>query len=217
MKSRWTYNLQTELGGNKNAHCLFYNNKGGNAIDWDFAHHEDIIEFYSEFIKINPDYPSGYLYLFDALSDDGRYEEAREVIAKREAVVQDSMNDYMRVRLVELQDGFEAALPKLKQLAVDYPENHIAWWNVGNDCGRYGHYEEAIEYIRKSYELEPKPRYTDAQECIAMAQIKLGRIDEAIATYEDELRALREEWNVTFGEEYDAVVRKMDALKQLQK
>lgn len=196
----------------KNAHSVVFLNGGGPLEDWNISNHDELIAYYYDFVAKNPKYPSGYLYLFDLLLEDARYDEAEEVIKKRTVAVDDCMNEYMHIQIVEKKEGFEKALPLLLAHAEKYADDWRATWDMGNDCARNGHYELARKYIQMSFETEKKPRYSDALECIALASLKLGDKDAARKAYEDELVLLRDEWNITFGETVDEVKRKLEAI-----
>lgn len=82
---------------------------------------------------------------------------------------------------------------------------------------RAGRYEEAKKHYRKSMDVQTEyPRYQDGLTSIAHICEIQGDYDGAIAANEEELVLLREEWNITSGEEIDAHRREIVRLKELR-
>ena len=125
--------------------------------------------------------------------DDGRLDEAKKVLERRSAVMQDCFNDFYRILIHESSHGFQSTR---KEYDI-YLEKNQEWQAYFLVAGRYasrGEYEKAIALFEKSFDLQPKPRYIDHLESIAQLYLRMYKKNEAKHAYKRELQLLKEEW-----------------------
>ena len=177
----------------KSLHNTFHNAMHGGRLDWNVANHSELIAYYQNFIQEHPTITRAYLYLLDNLIDDGRLDEAKKVLERRSAVMQDCFNDFYRILIHESSHGFQSTR---KEYDI-YLEKNQEWQAYFLVAGRYasrGEYEKAIALFEKSFDLQPKPRYIDHLESIAQLYLRMYKKNEAKHAYKRELQLLKEEW-----------------------
>lgn len=69
--------------------------------------------------------------------------------------------------------------------------------------------------ITEAFELQPSPKYVDAAECIAHISEITGDYSGAMEVWEEYIRVLDTEWQVTEGESVDMPRREILRLKDL--
>ena len=72
-------------------------------------------------------------------------------------------------------------------------------------------YQRALEYYEKSWELDEKPRFTDALQAIAIIHEILGNTSKAIETYDRMIACIKDEWGYT---DEDAAVTEVEREKK---
>ena len=177
----------------KSLHNTFHNAMHGGRLDWNVANHSELIAYYQNFIQEHPTITRAYLYLLDNLIDDGRLDEAKKVLERRSAVMQDCFNDFYRILIHESSHGFQSTR---KEYDI-YLEKNQEWQAYFLVAGRYasrGEYEKAIALFEKSFDLQPKPRYIDHLESIAQLYLRMYKKNEAKHAYKRELQLLKDEW-----------------------
>lgn len=199
----------------KQNHCALRDAENGVICDWNCSNHHKLIDYYKDFVQNNPNYRRGYQWLMDLLIEDGRCAEAREVL--------ESMNKIHPSYLYLLYAGLiykeECNLPKAlelwDQMTERYPDEWIAWFFKGDCMARLCRYEEAIEYYRKGYELQPNPKYTDSLEAISHIYEIQGKYNKAIEKIEEIIVLLKDDWKVTEGEAVDFYKREIERLGRI--
>lgn len=73
----------------KTLHNTFHHAMHGGRLDWNVANHSELIQYYQNFIQEHPTITRAYLYLLDNLIDDDRLDEAKKVLERRSAIIQD--------------------------------------------------------------------------------------------------------------------------------
>ncbi len=143
--------------------------------------------YFERVVQIDPTYAPAYYNL-------GRAQQA----LKRNA---EAMQSYRRA--FELEPYFEEALYNYSILAIQagqpqqavdtlkeyinyYPGNYQGYFGLGNAYLVLQDFENAITQFKKAGEL--KPSYLLAFVNLALAQMQAGKVDEAIATYENLIR-----------------------------
>lgn len=183
--------------------------------DWNLANHHEQIDYYKAFVKKNPSYASGYLWLMDALIADGRLEEARDELKKMRSV----RNDF-RVLLyegmIEEKDGNkQKAMEIWQDMLKRYPDEWLVHCSIG-DCLAYrGEYEAAIPYYEEGEKLQPSPKYTDSAQSRAHIYEIIGDYPHAIKSWERYIEILNQDWNITEGEQVEYPKREISRLKKL--
>ena len=192
---------------NKDLHNTFHNAMHGGNLDWNVANHSELIQFYQNFIQEHPTITRAYLYLLDNLIDDGRLDEAKKVLERRSAVMQDCFNEFYRILIHESSHGFQSTR-KEYDIYLEKNQEWQAYFLVAGRHASRGEYERAIALFEKSFDLQPKPRYIDHLESIAQLYLRMYKKNEAKHAYKRELQLLKEEW----AQEDSADVQRVKAL-----
>ena len=186
------------------------NASNGHISDWNIGCHYKLIEQLKKLTKENEQNERTKLFLVDNLIADYRLEEAAEIIAdmKHELV------PFYQLWMKEAQVGFENVQEEYKKLCDTYSEHWKILMEVANRYAFHRKYEEAITIYERTFEVAPKPRYTDMLACIYFLHKILGNKEQAIEACKRELLLLKEEWGITKGELVEEIKIRM---KELQK
>lgn len=186
----------------KDCQWLLSKAEGAVVADWNFANHSKTIRFFEEQVESHPEIARNYLFLMDNLIEDNRTEEAKKYLdvyrtleERREFLVP---NYEGLIAIAE--HNMELAEQKFKEIEERFPEEQHAMFAIADYHASQCHYEEAIKYYEKCYEMDEKPRYYDPLHGIAIIYEIQGKYAEAAATYDRILQNLDEEWNFTEGE-----------------
>ena len=186
----------------------------GRCADWNYTNHYRLIDFYREFIRENPHNWHAYLFILDQLIDDYRLEEAHEYCEKLAVFHGSYRVPLYRGKILWYSGKKEEAFAIWHQMEADFPDEWCVWHNIGDFLFKSGQPEQALAYYAKALEVQHPPRYLDP--CEAMAQLHeiLGNIPAAMEALQEQLRLLREEWDLTQGECVDEVNRNIERLKR---
>ncbi len=188
---------------------------GSPHTDWNFRNRHELIEFYCNHLKEHPDDMRAYRYLLPAMVADGRTAEAKNMLEKirdKEKPELLFVFDAMILRREGKNEEFENLLSNMIE------EHKDSWytWAIAadfkaDDCK----YDEAIVCYEKSFELQPKPRYTDSLEAVAHIYEIKKDCQKAIEAYQRIIDLLRTDWNISFGATVNKYNQKIDELKTL--
>lgn len=187
----------------------------GTHPDWYLFSHTDRISYYQDFVRQNPSYARGYLWLLDELIADNRCDEARTVLCQLA-----SIDDTCRIPLYEgqiawAQGEHDHALKIWEEMAAKFSDDWLAQLCMADCLTHICHYDEAVSYYQKALDLQPVPRYTDAYLSTAQIYEIQGKYDDAIRAWEGVLQICREEWHYTEGEAIDHPMREIERLRKL--
>lgn len=201
----------------KGAHSELMEAVGIRCPDWYVASHHRIIDWYKDFLEKNPTVRPGYMWLMDALMEDGRFTEAREYCDKM-ARIEHTCRTPLYQGLIAWREGDrDGAMSIWEQMCRDFPDDWLTWAGMGDVMARAGRYADAVGYYEKCKQFQVKPKYVDPQEAIAQLRELVGDISGAIASLEEEIVLLAEDWDTTTGETVDSVRREIERLKEKQK
>ena len=181
-------------------HIAFAHAAGGALADWCFTNHSRMISWYEQFVKKNPRYLPGYLWLLDNLLADGRLDEAKETLEAMRAVEETYLYSLYKGWIARYAQGWEAADACWEQMTAQYPSDWRAWFTRADTYAKRAAYDEAIACFRKAASLQEKPRFTDCYESIAQLCILQGDKAAAAEAYRQVVKILREEWDMQEGE-----------------
>ena len=187
----------------------------GTIPDWDFANHSKRIDYYKIFIKKNPGYARGYLWLMDELIADFRLDEAEDICEAMSAVDNSCRVPFYRGRIAWVRGEHEKAESIWEQMTLDYSDDWLAYANMADAMAYACHYDEAIAYYKKAYELQPSPKYYDAQITAAHIYEIQGKYANAIESLNEQLEVLKNEWNITEGREVDHIYSEINRLQRI--
>ena len=181
--------------------CQWLLNKAeGHAVwDWNFFNHTKAIEFYKKVIESDREIPKSslpYYYLIDNLLADGRSNEAEQYLA--EFSILPSANpvlcDVYPAYIELTRHNVKLADEIIENCICNHPDDKGYLFEAAQYYARKCEYEKAIKYYERSWEVDVKPRFTDAQQAIAIINQILGNKEKARAAYDVILSCLREEW-----------------------
>ena len=183
----------------KAGHSLLSYSANGACFDWCSSNHRELIDYYYGFVKKNPEYRSGYMWLLDNLIADLRLEEALDVVRSIDRIKHDyysmMMEGYVRSLLGEKEEAealFSAAL------AQD-AESLYAWSLLGDIRVKQRRYDEAVACYQKSIELDLEPTFTDNYLSIAHIREMQKKWSAAAEAYEKALDVYRASMNLEDG------------------
>lgn len=183
----------------KAGHSLLSYAAGGACFDWCSDNHRELIDYYQAFVKKNPQYRPGYMWLLDNLLADLRLEEALTVIERIDQIKHDYypmlMEGFVRSLLGQEQTAEEMIEKAMKEEAG----NLYAWSLLGDIRVRERRYDEAAACYRKSAELEENPGFTDNYLSIAYIREMQGKWGEAAEAYEEALEIYRKNQKLEDG------------------
>lgn len=186
------------------------NASNGHISDWNIGCHYKLIERLKRLVSENAQNERTKLFLIDNLIADYRLEEAIEIIAdmKHELV------PFYNLWIKEMRVGFESMQGEYEKLCDTCSDNWKILMEVANRYAFHRKYEEAIAIYERTFEVAPKPRYTDMLACISFLHRSLGNKEQAIEVCKRELVLLKEEWNITKGELVDEVKAHIKELQE---
>ena len=196
----------------RNLHVNLVEALEGITGDGYYDNNRELIKYYKNFIKINPDYDKAYSILIENLIADRRFTEAEEYIEKAR-LVKDRYCYYVFEGDIEFGKGSkEKALEIWYQVVKDYPKIWQAYCCLADRLLSLGEIEEAIKYYRLSYEVQDKPRICDG--LISLAQIYEDRKEnhKAIAMWQEIIEFYKEDYNIISGELIDEPKRNIARL-----
>lgn len=200
--------------GEMDAHSELISAMQGCCPDWIFDNHSELIRYYEDFMRRNPDNWHGCMWLLDQLLDDNRLEEAAHWQAVLEGLEHTWRSALYRGRLLWQQGKQEQAHALWQELTLRYPDRWNIPSTIADHLAREGQYEQAIQWHRKSIPLAKPPRFTDPWISIAQLCQLLGDLPGAISALEEQLEVLAQDWNITEGETADEVRRQITRLKK---
>lgn len=199
----------------KDSQWLLQKSEGAVTCDWNCRNHQKTIRFYQEFVEAHPEIARNYLFLMDNLIADNRTEEAKKYLDIYRTL--EGCKEFLVLNyegLIALAEhNVELAEQKFKEMEERFPEE--AMFSIADYHASQCHYEDAIKYYEKCYELDEKPRYYDPLEGIAIIYEIQEKYAEAVKTYDRILQNLAEEWNFTEGEPVRVVLAERQRLMEL--
>lgn len=184
----------------------------GSIPDWDWANHSRRIAYYQQFVGKNPNYLGGYLWLLEELIADCRLEEAEKVWETVRQMDDTCRVPYYQGKIAWQRGDHQKAEAIWHQMLEDYSGDWLAFANMADAMAYACRYDEAIRYYKRAQELQPSPKYTDAQMTAAHIYEIQGKYAEAVESLKEELEILKTEWNITEGREVEHIHREMDRL-----
>ena len=185
----------------KDCQWLLEKAEGAVTADWNFANHAKTIRFYKELVEEHPTVERNYIYLLENLIADNRTKEARVYLEKYRDLTEKEflVLDYEGL-IALVEHNVELAEQKIREIEERFPEEEHAMFAIADYHARQCHYEEAIKYYEKCYQMDEQPRYYDPLHGIAIIYEIQEKYKEAVKTYDRILKNLAEEWKFTEGE-----------------
>lgn len=199
----------------KSSHVNLLQSQHGTSSDWYLSNHSKRIEYYQHFVEEHPASLRGCLFLLDELIADNRLDEAEEILNRFEKTDSSCRSLLYRGKIAWAEGDHKSAMEIWQRMSEQFSNDWLAQLIMADCLASTGQYNEAIPYYRKTLELQPAPRYTDAY--LSMAQIHEIQKDyeAAIQAWEGVLRLRQEEWNYQEGEAVDQPMKEIARLREL--
>ena len=188
----------------------------GTVPDWNAANHSRRIAYYQQFVRCHPAYTSGYLWLLDELLADGRLEEAQTVCDALQRQDHSCRAAFYQGRICWQRGDRDTAQAVWDQMLTEHSDDWLAFACMADAMAGACRYDEALQYARKAQQLQPSPKYVDAQVVAAQIHEILKDYEQAIESRREQLALLKQEWGLTEGRDVDFVLREIDRLRQAQ-
>ena len=181
--------------------------------DWCCRNHHALIEWFSDYCRLNPKNRPALMWLLDNLIDDRRLAEAREWLGKLEQIDGTFRTSMYRCLIAQAAGDREEADRLLLELEAMEDQDWSWALTVGDLFTQRQEYDKAVSWYRRAQEMQPAPKFVDSAESIAhICEIRGDRAGAADA-YREQLRLLEEDWGVVSGEEHAKIER---AIQKLQ-
>ncbi len=187
----------------------------GSISDWDFANHRKRISYYKDFVKKNPDFASGYLWLMGELIADGRLDEAEAACDAMSALDKSCRVPFYRGMIAWARGEHPKAEAIWEKMLSDHGEDWLTYACMADAMAYACRYDEAIDLYKKAFTLQPSPKYCDAQITAAHIYEIQGNFDAAIASCYEQLEVIKNEWHITEGCEVEEVYNEINRLKNI--
>lgn len=139
------------------------------------GNYEGAIRQYDNVIKMYEDYSSGYAFRAESYLKLGKYLEAINDITKSLSIDNDAKAHHY---IFEFPDNqITLVVTKLKGMAVKNPHDAEWWYYIGQLYNSRKMYSEAIEAVRKAYDIDAHPVFL---EMIADCCRELGDFPRAL-------------------------------------
>lgn len=209
---------------NHNNHANLCEAQQGTCGDWNLNNHVERIRYYKDFLTQNPDSIEGLQWYITELLHVGRCDEAKEAIEKMKEYSIKDCNDHScadtityridiyRTKLLWEQGLHAESLALIEKLTTATPNNWFVLNFAGDIYAKACQYNKAIDCYRRSIDVQPKPRYTDAAMSIAQICEITGESAHAIEAWKLYIQILNSDWNIFEGEALDRANIKIQQL-----
>ena len=198
----------------KDCQWLLEKAEGAVTSEWNCSNDNKVINCYKGLVEKHPEIARNYLYLMDNLLADNRTGEAKEYLNKYRTL--EGHKEFLvfsyEGMIALAEHDAELAKRKYEEMEEKFPENEGAMFAIADYHASQCHYEEAIQYYEKCYEMDEKPRYYDPLQGMATIYEIQGNYLEAVKCYDRILKNLEEEWNFTEGEPVRVIIEEKQRL-----
>lgn len=182
--------------------------------DWCLENHQELVDSYYALLRKNPENTLIYFSLLDNLIDNGRLNEASDVLKDACRKHPCNKNEYYEILIREKKYGFDNVKADYEALMKKYEKDSWMLSMIADSYCYHERYEEAIPILQAAFDCMEKPRYTDAFETMAQCALRTGDKNLAISYYQKKIKLLADDWNTKFGEEVDRIQEKIALLKK---
>lgn len=200
---------------NKTGWTAFLEANNGICGDEWLDNHFGVINYFKEFLKINPDNTLGLYGLIENLLDDKRYDEAVPYIERIRTVAKNYQYEIYMGDVMLGKGSPQEAIEHWNAAVTQYPE---IWQTYCCRADRFrilGRYEEALADYEKCFSIQKPPRLTDGLHSMAQIHELLGDYKTAIEDRERIIKCLHDEYNTVSGEGVNSQKREIERLKRL--
>ena len=204
----------------KNCQWLLQMAEGHCVWDWNIANHSTAIDFYKNVIesdKGEPKTPLPYYYVIDNLLADHRAKEAEEYLNIYQTLPahKPAMIPVYQAHIALAEYDAERADAIIEDAMADFADNETFLFEAAQYYAHRCEYEKAIKIYKRSWEIDEKPRHTDALHGISIIYEVLGEYGKAAETQKRLLECLKTEWG--YSNDDRAVLETEREIARLQK
>lgn len=189
-------------------------NNGVCGDEW-YDNHFEVIAYFKEFLKINPDNILGLRGIIENLLDDGWYDEAIPYIERIRTAAKNYQYEIYMGDVMLRKGKFQEALEYWNAAIAHYPETWQAYCSRADRLKKLGKYEEALADYEKCFVIQKSPRLTDELHSMAQIHELLGDYAAAVNDRERIIKCLNDEYNTVSGEGINRQKREIERLKGL--
>ncbi len=191
-------------------------NNGVCGDEW-YDNHFEVIAYFKEFLKTNPDNVLGLYGIIENLLDDNRYDEAIPYIERIRTVAKNYQYEIYMGDVMLGKGKLQEAITYWNAAVVHDPEAWQVYCCRADRLKKLGRYEEALGDYEKCFAIQQPPRITDGLHSMAQLHELLGDYAAAIDDRERIIKCLQDEYNTVSGEGIDSQKREIKRLKQYLK
>lgn len=180
-------------------------NIASNGVWVDFIknNHNDIIEYYYDFIKDNPDVFIARIILVENLIDNYRFDEANIEIEK--ALKLETEKTYLmeiyKGEILYKKGKIDEAIELWNKICDKNKDNYKCFISIANQYANFARYKEAIEFYKIAFDMQEAPRKLDS----LVAMVKIFEIikdyKSALEVTNFILKTYESDYNITDGED----------------
>ncbi|MBN2797397.1 MAG: helix-turn-helix domain-containing protein [Clostridia bacterium] len=182
-----------------------------------YDNHFEVIQYYKDFLKTNPNQRRALIILIENLLADQKYSEAKKYVNELKTHHRD-YTFYMYLGDITLAEGnLEEAKNNWNQGVNLYPKVWQAYCSRADRLARLGLTEEAISDYEKCMAVQESPRIVDGLLSLAQIYEELKDYNKAIEVREKEIEIYKTDYKITSGETLDRPRREIERLLKLKK
>ena len=187
----------------KSNHSAYGIAMNGMERDWYLADHNELIEYYLDFVERYPDSVPALQLLIDNLIADCRADEAEFVLSKLRRCDDSCRALNYEAQICRIRNDDEGMNKALERMTEQFSDDWLAWSYKGDIYARLAQYDMASECWQKSFELQPFPRLIDDLLSLAQVSVIQRHFGKAAEYYEKALEVLKEDHSVIEGDMTD--------------
>ncbi|MBO7274635.1 MAG: tetratricopeptide repeat protein [Clostridia bacterium] len=173
--------------------------EGAVTWDWNINNRSTVIDFYKRVIEndnVTPKTPLPYYEVMDNLIAEHRTKEAREYfeIYKTLPAHKPALVPVYEAAFALAEFDVAKADAIMADAEKQFGTNCDFVFEYAQYHARKCEYKEAIECYERAWEMEKKPRFTDALHGIAIIYEILGDTEKATQTYDRMITCCKDEW-----------------------
>lgn len=188
-------------------------NNGVCGDEW-YDNHFEVIEYFKEFLRRNPNNYRGLYGIIENLLDDGRCDEAVPYIEQIRAVAKNYQYEIYMGDVMFGKGRHREAVEYWNAAVAHFPDTWQAYCGRADRMKRLGRYEEALADYEKCFDIQKPPRITDGLHSRAQLHELMGDYAAAIADRERLIQCLKEEYGTVSGEGINSQKREIERLKR---
>lgn len=156
----------------------------GVVWDWNITNHHELIDFYYEYIKINPNDKMAYIWLMENLIADMRLDEAEMILSKYTLFGKTRHYYRIKANIAFKRHQDTEAESCYNEMIQAYSDDWKAISYYADFCSSIAQYDKALVLYEKSIILQTSPKLIDNYLSIAHIHEIKGDLDKAIKAYE---------------------------------